>query len=380
VGRGPGRHRAHDHGGTGLSERILSDPSIAVYEARAGEWLGRRRRHRDGAAEALAARSLPGPVLDAGCGPGFYSGALGDRVVALDAARAMLVLVPDLAPAAARVRADLAHLPFRRGAFGGAWAARSYVHLARTAVPAALADLHRALAVDAPVELILFGGDQEHGPYPGDDLPGRLFSHWPTALLADVVTGAGFAIDELIEQTNEHDDVSLTVRARRARTLADTVGPGMGLLVCGLNPSIYAADAGAGFARPGNRFWPAALAAGLVTRDRDPAHALRAHGVGMTDLVKRATARADVLTATEYRTGMARLERMVTWLQPRATVMVGLAGWRAAVDPGARVGWQEARLGGRPVYVMPSTSGANAHATPADLAAHLRAAAAVDDA
>ena len=65
----------------------------------------------------------------------------------------------------------------------------------------------------------------------------------------------------------------------------------MRLLVCGLNPSIYSADAGVGYARPGNRFWPAAIAAGLVTEDRDPRHALSHHGVGITDLVKRATGR-----------------------------------------------------------------------------------------
>ena len=60
------------------------------------------------------------------------------------------------------------------------------------------------------------------------------------------------------------------MQATRARSLPDTVGPGMRLLVCGLNPSVYSADAGIGFARPGNRFWPAAIAAGIVTVDRDP--------------------------------------------------------------------------------------------------------------
>ena len=51
----------------------------------------------------------------------------------------------------------------------------------------------------------------------------------------------------------------------------------MRVLVAGLNPSLYTADAGVGYARPGNRFWPAALASGLVTRDRDPMSALRDH-------------------------------------------------------------------------------------------------------
>jgi TDG/mug DNA glycosylase family protein len=352
----------------------LDDPTVAVYEARAADWVAHRPPRRDGAPEALAARARPGPVLDAGCGPGFYTAALGPGAVALDAARAMLDLVADHAPASPRVRADLARMPFRRAAFGAAWAARSYVHLPRSSVPAALADLHRVLVVDAPVELYLFGGDQEHGPFPDDDLPGRRFSLWPTDLLTDVVVGAGFTVDELVDRTDDRS-VRLTIRARRARTLADTVGPGMRLLMCGLNPSLYAADAGVGFARPGNRFWPAALAAGIVSRDRDPDHALWDHGVGMTDLVKRASPRADELTAAEYRAGIARLERLAAWLRPRLIVFVGLAGWRAAVDRSAAVGFQERRLGGRPVYLMPSTSGANAHATPAVLADHVRAAA-----
>ena len=89
----------------------------------------------------------------------------------------------------------------------------------------------------------------------------------------------------------------------------------MRLLVCGLNPSVRAADAGVGLVTPGNRFWPAALAAGLVTRDRDPRHALLAHGVGMTDLVKRATPRAAELTRDEYRAGVERLGRLCAWLR-----------------------------------------------------------------
>ena len=165
----------------------------------------------------------------------------------------------------------------------------------------------------------------------------------------------------------------------RARTLPDTVGPGMRLLLCGLNPSIYSADRGMGFARPGNRFWPAALAAGIVSRDRDPAHALLHHRVGMTDLVKRATIGAKELTVDEYRAGAERVRRLVEWLQPGAVCFVGLAGWRAAIDRKAVAGPQPEPFGGRPAYVMPNSSGLNAHATPAILADHLRAAAALAD-
>jgi TDG/mug DNA glycosylase family protein len=167
----------------------------------------------------------------------------------------------------------------------------------------------------------------------------------------------------------------LVVHARRARTLPDTVGPGMRMLVCGLNPSLYAADVGVGFARPGNRFWPAALAAGIVSADRDPRVAMRVDSIGMTDIVKRATPRADELTRDEYRAGLGRVERLVRWLQPGVVCFVGLAGWRAAVDRRAVAGEQPDGLAGRPVYVMPSTSGLNARVPLDELADHLRAAA-----
>jgi double-stranded uracil-DNA glycosylase len=162
----------------------------------------------------------------------------------------------------------------------------------------------------------------------------------------------------------------------RGRPVDDLIGPGLRLLFVGINPGLWTAAVNAHFARPGNRFWPAALAAGLLRRDRDPLSALVHHGVGMTDLVKRATARADALSAAEYRDGMARVERLVRWLAPGAVCMVGLGGWRAAVDPRATPGIQPGGLGGRPVYLMPSTSGANAHTSPAELTEHLVRAAA----
>jgi double-stranded uracil-DNA glycosylase len=224
-------------------------------------------------------------------------------------------------------------------------------------LPMALAHLHRDMAVGIPLALQVDRGDCDA------ERPGRL---------RDLVVGAGFDLDEL-----QVDEQGIPVRARRARTLPDTVGPGMRLLVCGLNPSLYAADFGVGYARPGNRFWPAARAAGIVDHDRDPVDALVRHGMGMTDLVKRATTGASELTAAEYREGAARVERLARWLRPGAVCFVGLAGWRAAVDRNAAPGEQAAGFGGVPAYVIPSTSGANAHARLDALADHLRAAAAL---
>ncbi|MEM7287501.1 MAG: mismatch-specific DNA-glycosylase [Actinomycetota bacterium] len=219
-----------------------------------------------------------------------------------------------------------------------------------SALPMALASLSRTADP----------GEGRHAILPAPDVVDR-------ALLADLATGAGFAL--------RRRRVGHATRLTRFRTLPDTVGPGMRLLVCGLNPSPAAADDGVGFARPGNRFWPAALAAGLVTRDRDPDHALTAHGVGMTDVVKRTTRRADELESVEYVEGLARLVRMVDWLEVPAVCFVGLAGWRAARDRRAGAGWQAERLGGARVYLMPSTSGLNASSRLPDLTDHLRAAA-----
>ena len=330
--------------------------------------MHRRRPIPDSLAQ-FAARVPPGtPRLDLGCGPGWHTAALGTPVIASDAARAMLDLVGEHAPGSTRVVADLEALPFARAALGGIWAHRCYMHVAAEHLPLALAEAHRSLQVGGALH-VQITSDRNH-ENADDRFPGRHFEWWPADRLADVVAGAGFEIDTFLDDGDEWLDVEAT----RARTLADTVGPRMRLLLVGLNPSIYAADVGHGFARPGNRFWPAALEAGLVTRDHDPWHALRVDGVGMTDLVKRATPRAAGLTRDEFRTGIGRVERLVEWLAPRAVCFVGLGGYRAARDRHAQTGWQPQPFGGRPAYVMPNPSGINAHATPAALAAHLRAA------
>ncbi|HVL27470.1 MAG TPA: mismatch-specific DNA-glycosylase [Acidimicrobiales bacterium] len=184
-----------------------------------------------------------------------------------------------------------------------------------------------------------------------------------------LLAGAGFAV---VDAPTTSAGGRYTVE--RMRSLPDTVGVGMWALVCGLNPSLVAADAGYGYAGPTNRFWPVAEACGLVTLPRDPLRALLVDGVGMTDLVKRATPAAGELTRDEYRAGAARVEALVSWLRPGAVVFVGLAGWRAAVDPKAGPGWQPDPFGSRPAYLMPSTSGLNAATSRAQLEAHLRAA------
>lgn len=347
----------------------MDQPTIEIYEERGALWAAHRRPVRRSDARSFGRAVAEGLArIDLGCGGGRYTGELGRPVIGLDASATMLALCRERV-AAPLVQGDLEALPFRDRSLHGGWANMSYLHVPSRRLPSALAELHRVLVVGAPVDIQVLAGSYEGRALPDDDIGGRFFASWQPGALADVMVGAGFDVDRI-----EEDGDVLRVRATRARSLADTVGPAMRLLVVGLNPSLYAADAGVGYARPGNRFWPAALAAGLVTRDRDPGHALRAHGIGMTDAVKRATVAAEELTTTEYRSGMARVERLTTWLAPAAVCMVGLSGWRAAVDKNARAGVQAAPFGGRPVYVMPSTSGLNAHASKDDLVDHLRAA------
>jgi TDG/mug DNA glycosylase family protein len=344
--------------------------TVDIYEDRGGEWAAHhppvQRPHAMAFARRVPARALR---IDLGCGAGRYTSDVGAPCIALDAAGAMLASCRIAAPAALLVQADLEALPFGTNTLHGGWAHMSYVHVPTVRLPAALADLHRAMVVGAPLEIQVLAGDYEGDALPADRLGGRFFAAWTPQRLRDVLVGAGFDVGD-----PEVDGDFVRVTAVRARTLPDMVGPHMRLLVVGLNPSVYAADAGVGYARPGNRFWPAARAAGLVTRDRDPAHGLGGHGVGMTDLVKRATVNAGALTPAEYREGMDRVERLVQWLAPAGVCFVGLTGWRLAVDRRASAGPQPQRLGDRPVYVMPSTSGANAHARLDELSAHLRAA------
>jgi TDG/mug DNA glycosylase family protein len=228
--------------------------------------------------------------------------------------------------------------------------------------------------------------DPRSAPGGWEDLPGRLAElhldvgvgvavrvsvppGLPTVApaLAELVAGAGFAVDRARRAGGRS-----VVDARRERTLPDYVGGGMRMLICGLNPSLVAADAGYGFAGATNRFWSAVTAAGVVTVPRRPLAALAEDGVGMTDLVKRATPNADSLTAAEYQAGAERVRRLVEWLRPDVVVSVGLAGWRAAVDRRAVPGPQPSSFGGAPAYVMPSTSGRNARTSLAELVEHLR--------
>lgn len=146
-------------------------------------------------------------------------------------------------------------------------------------------------------------------------------------------------------------------------TVPDLVGPGLSVLLVGINPSLWAGATGLHFGRPGNRLWVTLHAAGWTPRVLRPQEhdALLAAGIGITNLVARATARADELDAAEIRSGSADLERLVRRWEPRWVAVLGLGAFRTAYGRrSATIGPQDLTVGGRPVWLLPNPSGLNA--------------------
>jgi TDG/mug DNA glycosylase family protein len=155
------------------------------------------------------------------------------------------------------------------------------------------------------------------------------------------------------------------------KPLADLGGPGLRLLLCGINPSLRSAEAGLHFARPGNRFWPALHLAGITPRLLAPVeqHELLVLGVGITNICARPTRRADELTPGELLAGALALEALVGEWRPGVVAIVGITAYRAALSRRLAVlGEQPERFGGRPLWVLPNPSGLNAHHRVEDLA------------
>ncbi|MEU1179066.1 G/U mismatch-specific DNA glycosylase [Streptomyces sp. NPDC005820] len=171
------------------------------------------------------------------------------------------------------------------------------------------------------------------------------------------------------------------LEAARDRLVPDVVAGGLRVLFCGINPGLMTAATGHHFARPGNRFWPVLHLSGFAPRLMKPAEQgeLLSYGLGITNVVARATARADELSAEEYREGGRLLTEKVTRLEPRWLAVVGVTAYRAAFeDRRASVGPQERVIGRTRVWVLPNPSGLNAHWTAATMAeefARLRVAA-----
>ena len=149
------------------------------------------------------------------------------------------------------------------------------------------------------------------------------------------------------------------------------------LLFVGINPGLWTAATQTHFAHPVNRFYPALLEAGVIERRIDPSAGmtdadrehLRARGIGITNLVRRATARADELTAAELREGGQRLRATVRRVRPAVVAVAGITAYRSAFGVrAAGAGRQPDPLEGAVLWVVPNPSGLNAHETVDSLA------------
>ena len=151
----------------------------------------------------------------------------------------------------------------------------------------------------------------------------------------------------------------------------------MRLLFVGINPGLWTAATSTHFAHPGNRFYPALLQAGVLERRIDPAagmtdadrHYLRSRGIGITNVVRRATAKASELTTAELREGGEQLLATVRRARPAVVAVAGITAYRGAFGlPKAVPGRQPEPLAGAELWVVPNPSGLNAHETTASLA------------
>ena len=179
---------------------------------------------------------------------------------------------------------------------------------------------------------------------------------------------------------NQNVGVRLTraeLESFRGAEVPDLLGPGTRLLFVGINPGLRTAATQTHFGKPGNRFYPALLLAGIIEQPVDLTDpmtdevkaSLVARGIGISNLVRRATARADELTAAELREGADLLVALVERVRPRVVAVLGVTAYRTAFRcPRADVGRQPHRIGPAELWVVPNPSGLNAHESVESLA------------
>jgi TDG/mug DNA glycosylase family protein len=161
----------------------------------------------------------------------------------------------------------------------------------------------------------------------------------------------------------------------------DLIDDRVRLLFVGINPGLWTAAVNAHFARRGNRFWPALFAAGITPRLIDPSDGMSdadrelvlGLGIGISNIVPTASARADELSLDELRAGAVSLEANVRRWRPRVVAVLGVTAYRQAfARPKAAQGCQDEQLGDAELWVLPNPSGLNAHETIDSLATSYR--------
>ena len=142
----------------------------------------------------------------------------------------------------------------------------------------------------------------------------------------------------------------------------DVLAPGLRAVFCGINPGRVSAAAGAHFANPRNDFWRLLHDAGFTPRLLDPSeqHTVVEHGLGLTNAAPRTTRGSGDLRSGDFAGSAERLARIAEELRPRAIAFVGKEGFRGVFGERPALGLQERRLGDTALFVLPSTSPANA--------------------
>lgn len=170
----------------------------------------------------------------------------------------------------------------------------------------------------------------------------------------------------------------------RGATVPDLIGDDCRLLFVGINPGLWTAATQTHFCHPSNRFYPALRRAGLIDWEIDTDTGITDEqrrdfvvtGIGITNLVRRATVRASELSRQELRAGGDRLRSLVEEVGPEVVAVAGVTAYRDAFGArGAGPGPQDLGLGASSLWVVPNPSGLNAHETIESLADWYRKAA-----
>ena len=159
------------------------------------------------------------------------------------------------------------------------------------------------------------------------------------------------------EQSHARDPIVRPVSA-----VPDVLGPGLTVVFCGINPGRASSEAGAHYANPRNDFWRLLHDAGFTPRLYDPSeqHDLLSLGIGLTNAAFRTTRGSGDLRRGDFEGSAGRLERLAAELRPGVLAFVGKTGYEGVFRERPEHGLQERRLGTTRLFVLPSTSPANA--------------------
>jgi len=142
----------------------------------------------------------------------------------------------------------------------------------------------------------------------------------------------------------------------------DVLAHGLTCIFCGINPGRVSADAAAHFANPRNDFWRLLHDAGFTPRLFDPQEqfSLLELGIGVTNAAARTTPGSGDLRRADFAGAAERLEEIARTLRPQWIGFVGKEAYRGTFNERPQLGEQGGRLVDTRLFVLPSTSPANA--------------------